>query len=117
MRHYNQIELSFHRLESTKLDDFSYDNSRNDVYVLQNDIYRFNDKWKKRGIGNLGSKEIEHLEIFERDGKLYYRFKMNRSNRLRSSIISNKIKDIGKYNQSLEKSILIQITRDFGLKL
>ena len=33
---------------STKLGDFSHDNSGDDVYVLQNGIYRFNGKWKKR---------------------------------------------------------------------
>ena len=96
MLHYNQIELSFHRLESTKLGDFSYDNSGDDVYVLQNGFYRFQGKWKQRGLGKLGRNEIEHLDTFERDGKLFYQFIVNRNAQLRSSIISNKIKDIGK---------------------
>jgi len=48
-------------VNSTKLGGFAYENSGNDVYVLQNGIYRFNGKWKKRGIGNLGNRQIEHL--------------------------------------------------------
>ena len=66
------------------------------MYILQNGIYRFQGKWKQSELGKLGAKEIEHLETFERDGRLFYQFKVNRSTRLRSSIISNKIKDIGK---------------------
>ena len=40
--------------------------TRNDVYVLQNGIYRFNDFWKKRGIGydNSRKQEIEHIDTF-----------------------------------------------------
>ncbi len=47
-------------------------------------------------MGKLGTKEIEHLDTFERDGKLFYRFVVNRSSRLRSSILQNNIADIGK---------------------
>ena len=83
-------------IDSAKLGDFSYEGESDDTFYLQNGFYRFQGKWKQRGLGKLGSKEIEHLETFERDGKLYYQFKVNRSTRLRSSIISNKIKDIGK---------------------
>ncbi len=55
-----------------------------------------NGKWKQRGIGKLGSKEIEHLETFDRKGKLFYKMKVLRSKRLRSSILQDSIKDIGK---------------------
>jgi hypothetical protein len=53
------------------------------VYVLQNGIYRFNKKWKKRGIGNLGNRQIEHLDTIEKDGNLYQVMKVLRVNRLR----------------------------------
>jgi hypothetical protein len=66
---------------------------------LKNGIYRFNGKWKQRGLGKLGTKEIEHLDTFEKDGKLFYRFKVTRSNRLRSSILSNKVSEIGKIRE------------------
>lgn len=96
MLHYNQIELSFHRLESTKLGDFSHDTSASDVYVLQNGFYRFNGVWKQRGFGKLGSREIEHLDTIEKNGKLIAKIKVLRNTRLRSSILQNNIKDIGK---------------------
>jgi hypothetical protein len=85
-------------IDSEKLGDFKFENSGNDVYVLQNGIYRFNDKWKKRGIGKLGIKPIEHLETMEKDGELYQVFKLLRVNRLRSCIINNSLRDIGKFS-------------------
>lgn len=56
------------------LGEFSFDGMGNDVYYLQNGFYRFNGMWKQRGLGKLGSKEIEHLETYEKDGKLFYKF-------------------------------------------
>ena len=93
-------------VNSSKLGDFSFDNEADDVFVLQNGFYRFNGKWKQRGLGKLGTREIEHLDTFEKDGRLYYRFKVLRNNRLRSSILQDKIKDIGKIKP---------ITREFNL--
>ncbi len=83
-------------LNSKRLGDFSLDKQAKDVYYLQNGIYRFNESWKKRGLGNLGSKEIEHLETYEKDGKLYRKFIVNRVKQLRSSILQNEISEIGK---------------------
>ena len=83
-------------VDSETLGAFSFDKSADDVFYLQNGFYRFNGIWKQRGLGHLGTKEIEHLDTFEKDGKLYYRFKVLRSSRLRSSILQNKIADIGK---------------------
>ncbi len=83
-------------IDSTKLGEFSFVDSATDVFFLQNGFYRFNDKWKLRGLGKMGSKEIEHLETFEKNGKLYYRFIVNRSSRLRSPIIQNRLSEIGK---------------------
>jgi len=59
-------------------------------------FYRFNDKWKQRGLGKLKGKEIETIDTFEKNGKLYYRFIVNRSSRLRLSIIQDQISEIGK---------------------
>ena len=86
-------------LKSAKLGEFSLENEANDVFFLQNGIYRFNGKWKNRGIGSLGSKQIEHLDTFEKDGKLFIKIKILRSNRLRSSILSNKLSEIGKITE------------------
>ncbi len=84
-------------LQSNELGKFSLDKNGVDVYYLQNGIYRFNKTWKKRGIGNLGSREIEQLDTFERDGKLYYKFEVNRVSQLRSSILQNQISEVGKF--------------------
>ena len=56
-------------VNSSELGSFALENSANDVYILQNGIYRFNGKWKKRGIGNIGNKQIEHLDTLEKNGK------------------------------------------------
>lgn len=67
------------------------------MYVLQNGIYRFNKIWKKRGIGNLGNSQIEHLDTIEKNGQLYQVMKVLRVNRLRTAILSNSIDQIGKF--------------------
>lgn len=84
-------------IDSVKLGEFAYENSGNDVYVLQNGIYRFDKIWKKRGIGNLGNMRIEHLDTIEKNGQLYQVMKVLRVNRLRTAILSNSIKEIGKF--------------------
>jgi hypothetical protein len=75
-------------------------------YTLQNGIYRFNGKWKQRGFGKLEGRNIEHLETIERNGRLYYRLNVLRNTRLRSSIIQNRLEDIG---------IIRGITREINL--
>ena len=84
-------------VNSTKLGGFALENSADDVFVLQNGIYRFNKMWKKRGIGNLGNKQIEHLDTIEKDGNLYQIMKVLRVGRLRTEIISDSIQNIGKF--------------------
>lgn len=93
-------------LDSKELDKMKLDKEGQDMIFLSNGFYRFNDSWKQRGLGKLGTKEIEHLDTFEKDGRLYYRFNVLRNNRLRSSIRQNKILDIGKIKPS---------TREFNL--
>jgi hypothetical protein len=91
-------------IDSVKLGDFSLSNSANDVYYLQNGFYRFGGKWKQRGLGKLGSKEIENIDAFERKGKLYYKFRVLRNSRLRSSILQDTISNIGKIKE-IEREI------------
>ena len=97
-------------IDSTKLGDFSYDNSGDDVYVLQNGIYRFNGKWKKRGIGNLGNAQIEHLDTIEKNGQLYQVMKVLRVNRLRTAILNNSIEEIGKF-KTVERLVNLNADR------
>jgi len=40
------------------LGEFSLEKPADDVFYLQNGFYRFNGKWKEKGFGSLGSKEI-----------------------------------------------------------
>jgi len=82
-------------LKSEKLGNFNFEKEGDDVYYLQNGIYRFNGKWKQRGFGKLKGKDIEHLETVERNDRLYYKLKVLRNTRIRSSILQNRIKDIG----------------------
>lgn len=88
---------------SSKLGEFSFDNEASDVFVLQNGFYRFNGKWKQRGLGKLNGKEIEHLDTFEKRGRLYMRYVVNRNSRLRSAILQNRIKDIGKIKPQVKE--------------
>ncbi|MCA9828003.1 MAG: hypothetical protein KC444_06390 [Nitrosopumilus sp.] len=39
-------------VNSTVLGEFSFDNEANNVFVLQNGFYRFNDKWKQIELAN-----------------------------------------------------------------
>ena len=83
-------------LKSSRLGEFSIDKSGDDAYYLQNGIYRFNGKWKERGLGSLGGKTIENVETVEKDGRLFLKMNVTRSTRLRSSILRGRIEDIGK---------------------
>lgn len=78
------------------LGEFYLAASAEDVYYLQNGIYRFNGKWKQREFGKLASKDIEHLDTIERGGRLYYKLKLMRNTRLRSSIIRNQLSEVGR---------------------
>src|SRR5438445_4243998 len=82
-----------------KLGDFSLSNQANDVYYLQNGFYRFNGKWKQRGLGSLGSREIEHIDTIERDGKLFMKYKVTRPQRLKSAILQDLHDSIGKFSE------------------
>ncbi|MDH5430327.1 MAG: hypothetical protein OEW78_00385 [Nitrosopumilus sp.] len=89
---------------------FAYENSGNDVYVLQNGIYRFNGKWKKRGFGKINGKDIEHLDTIEKDSNLYQIMKVTRVNRLRTAILSDSIDAIGKF-KTVERLVNLNADR------
>ena len=97
-------------VNSSKLGRFAYENSGNDVHILQNGIYRFNGKWKKRGIGNIGNRQIEHLDTVEKDGNLYQIMKVLKVNRLRTAILSDCIQDIGKF-KTVERLVNLNADR------
>jgi len=96
--------------DSDELGEFSFDNSAEDTFVLQNGINRFNGEWKKRGIGKLGSKRIEDLKTYEKNGRLYSKFKILRVGRLRQSIWQNTISDIGKFKE-IEREVNLNADR------
>ena len=105
----------FHKESIDEKGEFSFDKSADDVFYLQNGFYRFNGIWKQRGLGHLGTKEIEHLDTFEKNGKLFYRFVMNRNSRLRSSILQNRIQDIGKIKPTIREVNLNADSKRFWL--
>lgn len=86
-------------VNSSDLGGVSFDNSAYDVFYLQNGFYRFNGKWKQRGFGKLGSKDIEHLDTIERDGKLLMKCRILRPRRLRSSILQDSVEEVGKFSE------------------
>ena len=84
------------KIDSSELGKFSFVNSADDVFVIQNGINRMNGKWKKRGMGKLNGKEIENLENYEKNGRLYMKYVESRNTRLKTAINENRISDIGK---------------------
>ncbi len=56
-------------------------------------------KWKQHSLGKLGFMEIEHLEICEKSGKLFYRFNLLRNYRLCPSMTQSKLQDVDKTKQ------------------
>jgi len=97
-------------VDSSDLGRWAYENSGDDAYVLQNGISRLNKIWKKRGIGNLGNRQIEHLDTIEKDGSLYQVMKVLRVNRLRTAILSNSIGEIGKF-KTVERLVNLNADR------
>jgi len=97
-------------LNSDKLGELSFEKSANDVFYLQNGLYRFDGQWKQRGLGKLGRKQIEELKVYEKDGKLFTKFKILRPSRLRQSILENRISDIGKFKK-VEREVNLNADR------
>ena len=90
-------------MNSSRLGEFCFENKADDVHVLQNGIYRFNNTWKKRGFGKLSGRDIEHLDTFEKDGDLFIKYLEKRNTTLKMAIIQNRIQDIGKIKPKTKK--------------
>jgi len=97
-------------IDSKELGQYSLKAKATDGFFLQNGFYRLNGKWKQRGLGHLGAKDIEHLVTYEKNEKLFYKFKMTRSGRLRSSILQNSISEIGKF-KTIEREVNLNADR------
>lgn len=97
-------------VDSNQLGEFSFEKSADDVFYLQNGFYRFDHTWKQRGLGKLGSKEIEHIDTFEKNGKLLCQLEVKRSSRLRSSILQENLAEIGKI-KSITREINLNADR------
>jgi hypothetical protein len=95
---------------SSKLGGFSFDNDASCIFVFQNGFYRFNGRWKQRWLGKLGTREIEHLDTIEKDGNLYQIMKVLRVNRLRTSILSDSIEDLGNF-KTVERLVNLNADR------
>jgi hypothetical protein len=57
----------------------------------------------RRRSGKLEGKDIEHLETVEKKGRLFYMAQMLGSIRIRSSIIQNRLAEIGKIEPTCHK--------------
>ena len=104
------IRQNIPNLDSTKLGEMKLDKEGHDVYYLSNGYYRFNGKWKNRGIGNDPAEknvEIEHKDTIEnKDGQLYIEVETTQLQHLKSAIIRNLHKDIGKIRKYQKKVFL-----------
>jgi len=97
-------------VDSEKLGEFCLENNADDVYYLQNGFYRYNGIWKQRGLGRLGTRDIENPKTYQKNGKLIMKIKLLRSGRLRSSILQNSISDIGKF-KVIEREVNLNADR------
>jgi hypothetical protein len=97
-------------LGSKKLGEMKLDKEGKDVYYLSNGYYRFNGIWKNRGIGNDPDEknvEIEHLDTeVGKDGQLYIEVRTTQMQHLKSGIIRNLHKSIGKIRTYKKKVYL-----------
>ncbi|MBM2819831.1 MAG: Type polymerase [Nitrosarchaeum sp.] len=94
-------------LNSEKLGEMKLDKDADDVIFLSNGFYLFNGVWKKRGIGydNEKKQEIEHENTrIDQNGLLYILVKSKKTTHIKSGILFNKLKDVGKI-ETYEKKI------------
>ncbi|MDE1843943.1 MAG: hypothetical protein KGI10_01280 [Thaumarchaeota archaeon] len=69
------------------------------VIFLSNGFYRFKDIWKKRGIGYDNEKKQENeyeYTLADKDGMLYIKVKTTRNTHIKSGILFNMLKEVGK---------------------
>ncbi|MGI0102495.1 MAG: DNA polymerase [Nitrosotalea sp.] len=105
-------------LDSEKLGDMKLDKEGNDVIFLSNGFYKFNGIWKKRGIGydNEKKQEIEHLDNrVDENGGFYIKVKTTRTTHIKSGILFNRLKDVGKIEEYEKKINLNSDKKRFWL--
>ncbi len=93
------VQREIPNLDSKKLGQMKLDKDASDVIFLSNGFYRFKGVWKNRGIGyDIERKmEIEHLDTkIGEDGQLYIAVKTTKTTHLKSAILYNRLKHIGK---------------------
>jgi len=93
-------------LDSKKLGKMKLDKSATDVIFLSNGFYLFNGVWKNRGIGFDKERkiEIEHLGTkIRKDGQLYIAVKSTRTTHIKSGILYNRLKKVGKIEEYEKK--------------
>jgi len=94
-------------LDSRMLGQMKLDKQADDVIFLSNGFYKFNNTWKNRGIGYDKERkiEIEHLDTkVRKDGQLYIGVQSTRTTHIKSGILYNRLKKVGKI-ESYEKKI------------
>jgi len=95
------------KLDSKRLGEMKLDKQATDVIFLSNGFYLFNGVWKNRGIGYDKERkiEIEHLNTkIGKDGQLYIGVKSTRTTHIKSGILYNRLKKVGKI-EPYEKKI------------
>jgi hypothetical protein len=112
------VRTKIPNLHSEKLGEMKLDKEGNDVIFLSNGFYRFNGVWKKRGIGydNEKRQEIEHLDSkIDKDGNFYIKVKSTKTTHIKSGILFNKLKDVGKIEEYEKKINLNSDKKRFWL--
>ena len=109
--HYDVVsQKNKHNFVRKKEGGFALENSADDVYVLQNGIYRFNGKWKKRGIFIKNGKQFERLYTVILNGTAYMVYHQHKPNTIQASIISGDVSKIAKF-ETCEKRIDLNADR------
>jgi hypothetical protein len=96
------IKKEVPNLNSKKLGEMKLDKHASDVIFLSNGYYRFNGKWKRRGVGydRETKQEVEHLDTrITEDGQLYIKVKTPKTTHIKGGIRNNKVKDVGKIEE------------------
>jgi len=99
------------------LGEMKLDKEGFDAYFLSNGFYKF-EEWKKRGIGfdNEKKQEIEHLDSrVDENGEFYIKVKTTKTTHIKSGILFNRLKDVGKIEEYERKINLNSDKKRFWL--
>ena len=93
-------------LDSEKLGEMKLDKHADDVIYLSNGFYRFEGKWKQRGVRYDREKKVEIAHLATRvsgDGQLYIAVETTRTTQIKSGILYNRLKSVGKIERYEKK--------------